>query len=113
MSKQFLKNWRPFSLLNCVYKLVSGCITHRIKTTLNKLIDKDQSDFIKGRFIDENIKLVYGIMDYTDLNTMPVFYKMDFISKSFFYWKEAVNMVTLLPYIILLCTDILAAVLFC
>lgn len=53
--KQFLKNWRPISLLNVVYKVASGCIANRIKSLLDKLINKDQTGFIKGRFIGENI----------------------------------------------------------
>ena len=28
---QFVKNYRPISLLNCVYKITSGVIVHRIK----------------------------------------------------------------------------------
>ena len=36
--RQFLKNWRPITLLNVFYKLVSGCISHRIKSTLDTLI---------------------------------------------------------------------------
>jgi hypothetical protein len=51
--KQFLKNWRPISLLNVVYKIASGCIAERLKTKLNKLINRDQTGFIKGRFIGE------------------------------------------------------------
>lgn len=69
--KEYLKNWRPISLLNCVYKIASGCIANRIKKTLDTLISKDQTGFIKGRFIGENIRLIYDIMQYTDINNMP------------------------------------------
>jgi len=40
-SKLFIKNWRPITLLNTVYKLTSGTIANRIKTVLNKLISND------------------------------------------------------------------------
>jgi hypothetical protein len=30
--KQFLKNWRPITLLNITYKLASACIAERMKT---------------------------------------------------------------------------------
>ena len=56
--KQFLKNWRPISLLNVVYKLASGCIAERIKGFLNEIMHCDQTCFIKGRFNGENICLV-------------------------------------------------------
>ena len=69
--KQFLKNWRPISLLNVVYKIASGCIANRIKSLLDKLINKDQTGFIKGRFIGENIRLIYDLMNYTELHRIP------------------------------------------
>ena len=69
--KQFLKNWRPISLLNVVYKLASGCIAERIKGFLDKIIHCDQTGFIKGRFIGENIRLVYDIMHYTEIIQVP------------------------------------------
>ena len=65
-SEEFLKNWRPLTLLNCTYKIASGCIANRIKSVLDKLIDKDQTGFIKGRYIGENIRLIYDIMTYTE-----------------------------------------------
>ena len=49
--KQFLKNWRPITLLNTIYKIASGVISTRIKSVLNKLISKDQTGFLKGRYV--------------------------------------------------------------
>ena len=59
------------SLLNVVYKIASGCIAERLKTKLNKLINRDQTGFIKGRFIGENIRLIYDLMHYTEYNQIP------------------------------------------
>ena len=64
--RQFLSNWRPLTLLNCIYKIGSSCIANRLKKYINKLVNKDQTGFIKNRFIGENTRLIYDIMEYTD-----------------------------------------------
>ena len=46
--KQFLKNWPPLTLLDTVYKIASGTIANRMKTTLDHIINKDQTGLIKG-----------------------------------------------------------------
>ena len=56
-----IKNWRPISLLNVSYKIISACVTNRIKMVLNNVINWDQKGFIKGRFIGDNIKGFYLI----------------------------------------------------
>ena len=61
-----IKNYRPISLLNCTYIIASGVIAHRIKGTLQKLIHSDQTGFIAGRYIRENIRLIYDIMHFTE-----------------------------------------------
>ena len=33
--KRFLSNWRPLTLLDTLYKIISGCIVERIKPVLN------------------------------------------------------------------------------
>ena len=63
--KHFLKNWRPITLLNCIYKIASGCIANRIKKVL------DQTGFIKGRYVGGNIRLIYDIMHYTGQQNSP------------------------------------------
>ncbi len=69
--RHFLKNLRPLTLLNVVYKLASGTIANRLKTILDTLISKDQTGFIKGRYIGENTRLLYDIMQYTEDNNIP------------------------------------------
>jgi hypothetical protein len=69
--KKYLKNWRPITLLNTIYKIGSGCIANRLKSVLPKLIHEDQTGFLKGRFIGENIRLVYDILNYTEENDIP------------------------------------------
>lgn len=69
--KHFLQNWRPISLLNIVYKITSGTIANRLKTVLDKLINKDQTGFLSGRYIGENTRLMYDVMHYTEENDIP------------------------------------------
>ena len=57
-----LKNWRPITLLNCDYKIASKVITSRLKTVLSDLIEYDQTGFLKGRSIAENICLINNVI---------------------------------------------------
>ena len=56
--KQFLRNWRPITLLNTSYKIESLCTAARIKIVLPKIIHNDQKGFMKGRYIGENLRLL-------------------------------------------------------
>ena len=40
--REFLKNWRPISLLNTTYKIFSGIIANRLKEVLDTLIHENQ-----------------------------------------------------------------------
>lgn len=66
-----LKNWRPITLLNTIYKIASGSIANRIKTVLNKLIATEQTGFIKGRYIGENTRLLYDLLQFTEEQNIP------------------------------------------
>ncbi len=70
-SRQLLKNYRPISLLNTIYKMGSASIANRIKTVLDKLINGDQTGFITGRYMGENTRQVYDIMNYVEKNNIP------------------------------------------
>ena len=69
--KLYLKNWRPISLLNTLYKLASACIAERLKRTLPHIIREDQTGFFSVRFIGENIRLLYDAIEYTQKNAIP------------------------------------------
>ena len=69
--REFLKNWRPISLLNVVYKIGSSCIANRIKTVLPDLISEDQTGFVPGRYIGDNLRLLYDIIYYLKNENQP------------------------------------------
>ena len=52
-------------------ELATGCIAERIKTVLDKIISRDQTGFLKSRFKGENIRLIYDLMNYTEVNQIP------------------------------------------
>lgn len=56
--REFIKNWRPISLLNVVYKIGSAAIANRLKPVLPTLINNDQTGFIKNRYIGDNVRLI-------------------------------------------------------
>ena len=70
-NRLFLKNWRPLTLLNSDYKCLAKIIANRIKKVLKTIIDNDQTGFIKGRYIGQNITKLLDIMDYTDNEHIP------------------------------------------
>ena len=65
-NKKCMKNWRPLSLLNTTYNIVSACIANRLKTMLRKIIQEDQQSLMKGRYIGENMRLLYGALVNTE-----------------------------------------------
>ena len=69
--RQYLKNWRPITLLNCDYKIAAKSIATRLKKVLPYLINNDQTGFLKGRFIGENIRLINSVIDYAEKQNIP------------------------------------------
>ena len=57
------KNWRPTTLLNVTSKIVSSCIGNRIRKVLPTIIPYDQSGFMSDRFVGDNIRLMYDILN--------------------------------------------------
>ena len=43
--REFLKNWRPISLLNVDYKLLTGTMANRMKKVLPNIINQQQKVF--------------------------------------------------------------------
>jgi len=67
---ELLKKWRPISLLNTDYKLAAFVIANRLHTVLPKLVNTDQSGYLRDRFIGSNIRLIEDIFEYTDRNNL-------------------------------------------
>ena len=64
--KTILENLRPISLLNVDYKILTKVIAKRIEKVLPTLINPDQTGYVKGRYIGENVRLISDLMHYAD-----------------------------------------------
>ena len=61
-------SYRPITLLNCSYKILSGAIANRIKAVIEYVIGSEQTAFIKGRFAGDNTRLTYDLLQYLKEN---------------------------------------------
>ena len=66
-----IKNWRPLSLLNTDYKIAAKAIANRMKLVLPDVINNDQTGFLKGRFIGENVRLIDSVIRYAAEKNIP------------------------------------------
>lgn len=66
---RWLKNWRPLSLLNTDYKILTKILATRLQKVVDSIISQDQSGYIKGRFIGENVRTIADIIEYTSNTT--------------------------------------------
>lgn len=67
-----LKNWRPVALLCAEYKIVSKCLSNRLKEYLGLLVHKDQSYCVPDRSIVDNLFLIRDVLDICKLSDVNV-----------------------------------------
>ncbi len=72
----YLDNWRPISLLNNDAKVFAHIFAKRLKHGLEDIIDEEQTGFIQGRHISNNIRLILDMVDcneYISDNSLILF----------------------------------------
>ena len=103
--KTFIKNWRPLTLLNSLYKLISGCLAERMKPFLNKIIHSDQKGFVSDRYIGEAVRATYDLMQWAKTNNrtgilLLIDFEKAYDSLSFSFIKKSLNFFNFGSYII-------------
>jgi hypothetical protein len=65
-----LLNWRPISLLNVDYKIISKALTNRLSKVIANIVNIDQTCGIPGRSIQDNLHLFRNVLDYINEKDM-------------------------------------------
>ena len=59
-----LKNYRPISLTNTDYKIIAFIFARRLQKIIDDYISKEQTAYIKVRYIGTNARLILDIFEY-------------------------------------------------
>src|SRR2546430_8127336 len=57
-----MKNFRPISCCNVLYKCITKILSNRLKLCLPRMISKNQSAFVSGRRIGDNILMAQEVV---------------------------------------------------
>lgn len=79
-----MRDYRPIACCNVLYKVVSKIIANRLKLLLPRIISDNQSAFVKGRLLMENVLLAKELVKeyHKDTISPRCVMKID-ISKAF------------------------------
>jgi len=60
---QSLEEYRPISLVGCMYKILTKVLSNRIKKVIEKVIDGSQSSFLSNRGLLDSVLVVNEVLD--------------------------------------------------
>lgn len=59
-----LNDYRPISLVGCIYKVIAKLLPERLNRVLPSVISENQSAFLKGRNIADGVVVLNELLDY-------------------------------------------------
>jgi hypothetical protein len=59
-----LREFRPISLLGCLYKLVAKVLAKRLCLVMNSIVEPTQSAFLKGRQLVDGVLVINELVDF-------------------------------------------------
>lgn len=78
--QSFLKNWRPISLITLTYKIIAKILANHLQSYAPRLIDPQQTGFVKGHSIQENFMALKFSQEFVRRYRLPAFLlKLDFV----------------------------------
>ena len=74
-----VQDFRPISLLNSSYKIISKCFASRLSPILNDILDETQSAFLPGRSISDYFLVARETIHFMNSsNSFGLLLKLDF-----------------------------------
>lgn len=70
--KQKCDSYRPLSLLNADFKILSKLIALRLENVIPKIIHADQTGFVKNRYGADNVRRLLHILNTAQKNLNPM-----------------------------------------
>jgi hypothetical protein len=61
-----LGNWRPITLLGCIYKILAKALARRLQTFLPSIIRPNQTGFVEGRSILHNVFMAQDSLSWAE-----------------------------------------------
>jgi len=68
-----LANWRPISLLDTDYKILSSTLNNRLKSHLKHMIHSDQKGFVPTRKLDDAVLKTTHLINYCKRENIPAY----------------------------------------